>query len=230
MSVIETYKSIQNTPKTNCLDVRKYIPFVRRMANKFKYKIPAVLCLDDLAQVGIMALVNVYEKYDPSSGKSFENFASMRVKGAMIDLIRENTPLPKEKISLMRRAQRFIDDTVLTTGRKPRDNVIAEYLKISIEKYQALILEYESVFSVDIDEVALFDTRLFLPEHILDEEQTKKKLITALKSLSDREQKLIALYFMEDLTHAEIGVVLSITESRVSQLMKTALTKLRRMI
>jgi len=230
MSVIETYKNIQDSCQANDWDVRKYMSFVRRIANTFRHKIPSSLCLEDLVQVGMIALLDLYEKYDSNMGKTFENFASTRVKGAMIDLIRENTPLPKEKISLIRRAQRFIDDTLLKTGAKPRASLIAEYLDISIEKYQALILEYESIFSVNIDDVTLFDTGVFLPEHLLDEQQTRQKLVEALKLLSDREQKLVALYFMEELTHAEIGIVLSISESRVSQLMKATLAKLRQLL
>lgn len=229
MSAIEIYKNVQSAGKFE-FKVNNHVRFVKRIANSFKRKIPQSLCIDDLIQVGLIALVEISHKYDETTGKTFENFASSRVKGAMIDLIRENTPLSKEKMSLIKYATCFIDDYVINHGRKPKESIIAEHLQISIEKYQSLILEYESVFHVDITDVSVFDTGVLLPENLIDEEKTKRLLIESLKMLNDREQKLIALYFMEELTQSEIASVLSITESRVSQMMKATLVKLRKML
>lgn len=229
MSAIEVYKNVQSAGKFE-FKVNDHIHFVKRIANSFKHKMPQSLCVDDLIQVGLIALMDISHKFDESIGKTFENFASTRVKGAMIDLIRENTPLSKEKMCLIKQATCFIDDYLINNSRKPRESIIAAHLGISIEKYQSLILEYESVFHVDITDANIFDTGLLLPENLIDDEKTKKHLIASLKMLSDREQKVIALYFMEELTQSEIARVLSITESRVSQIMKTALVKLRKML
>jgi len=226
MSAITAYKQVERSGKF-IFKAENHLRFVKRIAYSFKNKLPGSICVDDLIQVGLITLLELSEKYDESHGLSFENFAARRVKGAMIDVIRKNSPISKEKMALIKSASHFIDEHVIEHGTKPKDSQIAAYLDLTIEKYQSLTLEYESVYHSDINDITVFDPDTFLPEMQMDRESIKKVLISALKQLNERDQKIISLYFNDDLTHAEIAYVLSITESRVSQIMKTILTKLR---
>jgi len=229
MSAIEAYKNVEKSGKFE-FKAENHLRFVKRIAYSFKDKVPRSLCVDDLIQVGLITLLELNEKYDHSLGVSFEHFASRRVKGAMIDLIRNNSPISKEKMALIKSANNYIDEYVISNGYRPKTSVVAKYLNITLEKYQSLSLEYESVYHTDINETTVFDPTAFLPEIQIDQETTKQLLIDALKNLNDREQKMVFLYFTEELTHAEIAYVLSVSESRVSQMMKTTLTKLRVML
>jgi RNA polymerase sigma factor for flagellar operon FliA len=226
MSAIEAYKKVQQAAKPD-FNIMNHVAFVKRIANSLKNKIPQSIAVDDLIQVGLISLIGLHEKYNPEEGHTFENFASMRVKGSMIDLIRENTPVSKEKAALIKKANNFIDDFLIKNGYKPRESEVAEFLHVGIEKYQAALLEYESIYSVDISDMSIPDINILSPESMLDDQESKIILIEAIKLLDDREQKLISLYFLEELTQSEIAEILSLTESRVCQLLKTTLVKLR---
>lgn len=226
MSGIDAYLSVQSSGKKQLKD-KTHLEFVKRIARSFKNKIPQSISIDDLNQVGLIALMDIYEKYDASQNKTLENFASKRIRGAMIDLIRENTPISKEKIAIIKKGQRFIDDYTVKYGFEPKERTVAEFLGLTLQKYQAISLEYQSVFIVNIDDVSIIGAEVLSAENLIDLDKTKSILISSLKMLSDREQQLISLYFIDELTQLEIANILSITESRVSQMLKNTLAKLR---
>lgn len=227
MNVISAYNKVQKNAK-DTFDPSLHIEFVTRIAKSLSKKIPQFLSVEDLIQVGLIELLDVHERYLPNENTSFEAYASFRIKGAMIDLIRENTPISKEKMALIRKIHRFIDEFYATNGFKPRDAFIAENLGISIEKYHDCILEYESVFSVNIDDVSLLDASILSHEHRISDDQLKKILIESIKMLNEKEQKIISLYYVDELTQSEIADIFSITESRVSQILSQTICKLRK--
>lgn len=227
MNCINAYNKVQKNAK-EAFDPSLHIEFVTRIAKSLAKKIPQFLSVEDLIQVGLIELLDVHEKYISNENTSFESYASFRIKGAMIDLIRENTPISKEKMGLIRKIHRFVDEFYSVNGFKPRDTFIAENLKISLEKYHDCILEYESVFSVNIDDVALLDTSILSHEHAISDDQLKKVLIESIKMLNEKEQKVISLYYVDELTQSEIADIFSITESRVSQILSQTICKLRK--
>lgn len=226
MSVKVAYNQVQKLRK-NEFDVSRHIDFVKRIANTFYNKIPVSLCIDDLIQVGLIALLEVSGKFDLQLSDSFEAFAHKRVKGAMIDLIRKNLPITKEKLLVIKKANYYIDQYRIENGVSPKNSDVAAYLGISLDSYHKIFFEYQSIFQCDFDKVSLFDDSIIPSELIIEQEETKRMLIDELKSLPDKNQKIVSLYYVEEFSYAEIAKIFSLSESRIAQIIKASLIELR---
>ena len=224
MGVVEPY-IIQNTPD-ELLDVERHIKFVMKIAERLGNYLPQSICFDDLVQEGMLALLEIYNNYNGATGVTVEAFATLRVRGAMIDLLRRSMPLSKEKIFLIRKSHRFIEGYQHSYEYRPKEYLVAEHLGVSLEKYRSLLVDYEGCISSNIDECNDIETT----DNYLDHLITKKILINSMRKLSERERNVITLYYIEELTLAEIGTRLTLSESRVSQINKLATNKLRRML
>lgn len=214
---------VNELDEANKLDVKQYLGFVLKIAERLSINLPHSICLEDLVQEGMLALLEIYSQYNKDNGVSLEAYASLRVRGAMIDLLRRSMPLSKEKIALVRKSQQFVEDYQHRFETKPKELLIAERLGITLDKYRSLLVEYESCVSSNIDD----NHHLELAEDYLENVITKKMLTNSFKKLSKRERKVIALYYVDELTLSEVGERLNISESRVSQINKSATNKLR---
>ncbi|WP_404376512.1 RNA polymerase sigma factor FliA [Vreelandella aquamarina] len=211
----------------------QYMPLVRRQALTLQVRLPASIELDDLIQAGMVGLLEALGRFDAAQGATFATFASQRIRGAMMDELRTRDWLPRS----VRRSARAVDDTVRRLeqqyGRPPEEGEIARELGMPLSEYQQLLndtnsgqlLPFEALIA-DGCEPAGDEAHSRPFEQLLDEQQ-RQTLIEAIEALPEREKLLMALYYQEEMNLKEVGAVLGVTESRVSQLHSQAVSRLR---
>ena len=218
--------------QTNLLD--EYLPLVRRQALSMQVRLPASVELDDLIQAGTVGLLEAVGRFDASQGASFATFASQRIRGAMLDELRSRDWLPRS----VRRNARMVDEAVRRLeqqlGRAAEENEIATELGMEPEEYRQLLSDTNSgnllPFEMLLEEGAepgVEDTSQDTPLQQFLAGEKRDQLVAGIEALPEREKLLMALYYQEELNLKEIGAVLGVTESRVSQLHSQAVSRLR---
>lgn len=211
----------------------QYMPLVRRHALALQVRLPASIELDDLIQAGMVGLLEALGRFDAAQGATFATFASQRIRGAMVDELRTRDWLPRS----VRRAARAVDEAVRRLeqqlGRPPEESEIAHELGMPLPDYQQLLNDTNSGHLLPFEELVLdgsehnsHEAGNALFEQLLDTQQ-RQALIEAIDALPEREKLLMALYYQEELNLKEVGAVLGVTESRVSQLHSQAISRLR---
>jgi RNA polymerase sigma factor FliA len=211
----------------------QYMPLVRRQALTLQVRLPASIELDDLIQAGMVGLLEALGRFDATQGATFATFASQRIRGAMMDELRTRDWLPRS----VRRSARAVDSAVRhleqQLGRAPEENEIAHYLEMPLGEYQQLLNDTNSGQLLPFEELVAeggepINNELGNSpfEQLLDGQQ-RQTLIDAIEALPEREKLLMALYYQEELNLKEVGAVLGVTESRVSQLHSQAVSRLR---
>lgn len=211
----------------------QYMPLVRRQALTLQVRLPASIELDDLIQAGMVGLLEALGRFDASQGATFATFASQRIRGAMMDELRTRDWLPRS----VRRSARAMDSAVRQLeqllGRAPEENEIAQHLEMPLSEYQQLLNDTNSGQLLPFEELVadggepVSNEQGNSPfEQLLDGQQ-RQTLVEAIEALPEREKLLMALYYQEELNLKEVGAVLGVTESRVSQLHSQAVSRLR---
>jgi RNA polymerase sigma factor for flagellar operon FliA len=218
--------------------IEKYGPLVRRVAAQMIAKLPANVELDDMVQAGMIGLVDALSRYQPDQGAQFETFAMQRIRGAMLDELREADWLPRS----VRRNQRTIETAIRKLEqrhkRPPTEAEVAEALEMPIEQYQHMLGEARGSQLVYLDEFSDQDAEDgFLerfridpgsdPSMMLRDDRFRGALIEAVEDLPERERMVMGMYYEQEMNLKEIGAVLGVTESRVSQLHSQAVARLR---
>jgi RNA polymerase sigma factor for flagellar operon FliA len=221
--------------------ITAYAPLVKYIAGRISMATPPNVEFEDLVSYGILGLIDAIEKYDPKMGSKFKTYATLRIKGAIYDELRLLDWVPRS----VRQKAKEIGEAYTTLekklGRPATDEEVAESLNISTEELNQMTLEVSgtSIVSLDdvkhigsdSDEVTVLDTVESQvvpgPEARLEREEMKQLLVEAINKLPQREREVIALYYYEELTLKEIGEVLGVTESRISQLHTKAIMRLR---
>ncbi len=217
--------------------VQRYIPLVKRVAHHLLLRLPASVMLDDLVQNGMLGLLDALDRYEDSYGAQFETYASQRIRGAMLDGLRENDWLPRNLRKEMRKVESAILGLEHQLGRSPSEGEIAERLEISLPQYQKTLQEARGHQLVYLEDFRGEDDSDYLEHHltdndvdpagILEDKKLRQQLASAIDELPERERLLMALYYEEELNLREIGAVLGVTESRVCQLHSQAVSRLR---
>jgi RNA polymerase sigma factor for flagellar operon FliA len=222
--------------------ILNYSPLVKYVAGRLSANLPQTVDTADLISYGVFGLIDAIEKFDLDRGIKFETYAIARIKGAIIDELRAMDWVPRS----VRSRAREIEGAYITLEnrlkRVPKDAEVAEELGISIEELQQSLskLSYTSVMSFeemwsssqDRDDHqdaigSIADQTAEDPVQVFENAEIKEILAGAIERLPDREKTVVALYYYEGLTLKEIGVVLGVTESRVSQLHTKAVLRLR---
>ncbi len=218
----------------------QYLPLVRRVAGRVILSLPRSVRLDDLMSAGVVGLLSSVDNFDPQLGIKFETFAVNRIRGAMMDSLRELVWVPRSVRHKARQLDRTIEELTHRQGRIPTPTEVAESLGLSLEDYRKLLYDASAAVLVSLDDalssehgdtVALSDltTDTATPtsqEQIEDREQ-RDIIVRCLKELPGQEKLVLALYYYEELTFKQIGEVLNLTESRVSQIHSKAVDVLR---
>ncbi|MGP5141695.1 RNA polymerase sigma factor FliA [Vreelandella alkaliphila] len=209
------------------------MPLVRRQALTLQVRLPASIELDDLIQAGMVGLLEALGRFDATQGATFATFASQRIRGAMMDELRTRDWLPRS----VRRSARAVDDAVRRLeqqlGRPPEEGEIARDLDMPLSEYQQLLNDTNSGQLLPFEELvaegaeSAKEEATNLPFDQLLDQQQRQSLIDAIDALPEREKLLMALYYQEELNLKEVGAVLGVTESRVSQLHSQAISRLR---
>jgi len=230
-------------PDTDARDrlVMEHVPLVKTLAQRLAQRLPSQVEMNDLISVGVLGLIDAATRYRPSTGVPFDAFARRRVNGAMLDALRELDWAPRS----LRRLRREMDAAIASLrhrfGREPREEEIADAMDLSVPAYEKALeqlrtLEVGSVRQLDAptpDGTPLIELCIDASEDAvtqLERKELKTHLAQAIEELPERERQILALYYQEELTLAEIGEVIGVCESRVSQLRSLAISRLRTLL
>jgi RNA polymerase sigma factor for flagellar operon FliA len=218
-----------------------YAPLVKYVAGRLGSSLPAHVDEGDLVSYGLLGLIGAIERYDPDRDIKFETYAIARIRGAIIDELRALDWVPRSVRSRARQIERAIGELEAKLGRAPTDEEIAAKVGVTVDELdnsltdisRSSIAALDELWSVsgDGDQVSLLDTleddNISQPAEVLDETETREALADAIARLPEREKLVVTLYYYEELTLREIGEVLGVTESRVSQLHTKAILRLK---
>lgn len=236
MSGVALYKATQ--PGAQDELINRHAALVKRIAYHLMTRLPASVQVDDLIQAGMIGLLEAARNYDAAQGASFETYASIRVRGAMLDEVRKADWAPRSvhrKARVVAKAMREIEQR---QGRDARDHEVAAALNMTLDEYHRTLQDASGyrVFSFDelgVDEEAEaaevegFSDHELNPFEGLQDQDFQRCLAEAIGGLPERERLVITLYYDEELNLREIGAVLGVSESRISQLHSQALVRLQ---
>ncbi len=220
--------------------VLEYAPLIKFIAQKIAVRLPANIELDDLISSGVIGLMDAIDKYDPTRDNKFKTYAEFRVRGAILDELRAQDWVPRS----IRDKAKLLDKTMVQLeveiGRVATEEEVCKALNMSMEEYYDLLNQVRPVSLLSIDESQTFSTvdkksilnilegtKLNNPFNQLNMKTIKQVVTSAIEELPERQRLVLSLYYYEDLNLKEIGKVLRVTESRVSQLHAQAVSRLR---
>ncbi len=217
--------------------VKKMAPLVKRIAYHFMAKLPASVSVDDLIQAGLIGLLDAAKNFDDTQGAQFETYAIQRIRGSILDELREADWLPRNVRKNLRRVEQAMSKLEQKFGRAPKEQEIAAELQVPIEQYQQMLYDargYQLLHYEDFQESEdsdFFD--VFLsdkqsnPIDILEDDSFRRMLVQAISALPEREKLVMGLYYEQEMNLKEIGDILGVSESRICQLHSQAVARLR---
>ena len=224
-------------PSSQDEQITKYAPLVKRIAYHMMARLPASVEVDDLIQVGLIGLMDAVGRFDGTQGAQFESYATQRIRGAMLDELREADWLPRHVRQKSRQIESAIHRLEQRNGKSPSEQEISAELGMPIDQYQSMLgdvkcsqLLYYEDFS-DEDSASFLDRYLADgssdPLAVLEDEGFRDSLVAAIHNLPERERSMMGMYYEQDMNLKEIGAVLGVSESRVCQLHSQAVARLR---
>jgi RNA polymerase sigma factor for flagellar operon FliA len=233
MSTVAMYTSVQTVGANE--RIMQHAPLVKRIAYHLSNRLPDSVQVDDLIQTGMLGLLEAIKHYDATQGASFETYAGIRIRGAMLDEIRRFDWTPRsvhKKARMVSDAIRAIENK---TGSEAKDVDIAEQLGIAMDEYQHILQDSISCRMFSVEELSQTgdhygDESKSMEDEPLDglsRDGFQRALADAIMRLPERERLVISLYYDDELTMREIGEVLNISEARVSQISTQAVLRLR---
>ena len=217
--------------------VQRFAPLVKRIAYHLMARLPSSVQVDDLIQNGMIGLLDAIDRFEAGMGAQFETYAAQRVRGAMLDGLRENDWLPRSLRREFRQIEKAIAQLEQEHGRPPTENELAKALGVSLADYQKMLQDARGHQLISFEDLSMEGDEDFLERHlvddsgdpsrILEDENIRKSLVKAIELLPEREKLMMALYYEQDLNLREIGEVMGVTESRVCQLHTQAVARLR---
>jgi RNA polymerase sigma factor for flagellar operon FliA len=217
--------------------VAQYAPLVKRIAHHLLGRLPNSVQLDDLIQSGMIGLLEAAQKYDASKGASFETYAGIRIRGSMLDEMRRGDWAPRSVHRNSRRVAAAIRAVELRKANEASDQEIAAELGVSLEEYFAMLADAAGRKLFSFDELPVDDNGDSMafaypesspgPYEHVQNSVFQARLVEAIKNLPEREQLVLSLYYDDELNLKEIGEVLGVSESRVSQIHTQATLRLR---
>ena len=243
MKEVERQKIWEKYTKNPTQEMREqiiieYAPLVKIVAGRLSMYLGGNVEYEDLVSYGVFGLIDAIDKFDTNKDVKFETYASLRIRGSILDQIRKMDWIPRT----VRQRQRKIDEAIKSlearTGKTPTDEMLAEELGVSGEELLSWQSQLKVTNVVSLNEFvesgnepvmdAKGNFRFAQPEEVIAETELKRMLKDAMQLLTEKEQKVILLYYYEDLTLKEISRVLEVSESRISQLHTKALQKMKK--
>jgi RNA polymerase sigma factor for flagellar operon FliA len=218
--------------------LKQYSPLVRRLAHQMIAKLPANVEIDDLIQVGMIGLTDALSRFDAAQGVQFETFATQRIRGAMLDELRGSDWMSRGSRKHQRDIEAAVHRLEQKLGRAPQESEIAREMGLTLAGYQELLGKVRGTQLVYLEDMSGDDGDSdYLDRHVADEESNplaqlqdhrmREALVAAIKTLPEREQLVMSMYYEQDMNLKEIAAVLKVTESRVCQLHSQTIARLR---
>jgi len=218
--------------------LKQYSPLVRRLAHQMITKLPANVQVDDLIQVGMIGLTDALGRFDAAQGVQFETFATQRIRGAMLDELRGSDWMSRGSRKQQRSIEAAVHRLEQKLGRAPQESEIAAEMGVSLAEYQELLGKVRGTQLVYLEDMSGDEgDNDYLDRHAGDEaanplaqlqdHRMREALIAAIKTLPEREQYVMSMYYEHDMNLKEIAAVLKVTESRVCQLHSQSIARLR---
>ena len=236
---LKDYRSTVD-PKVKDEIIIEYAPLIKYIAQKIASRLPSNIELDDLISCGVIGLMDAIEKFDPSRDNKFKTYAEFRIRGSILDELRAQDWVPRsvrEKAKLVEKTFAKLEGEL---GRTATDEEMCKELNMSMEEYFDLVNKAKSVSLLNIDDSATFsrgDKKLMMgllenrrssnPFAAVNFKRAQERIKEGIKTLPEKQRLVLSLYYFEDLNLKEIGQVLDVTESRVSQLHTQAIIRLR---
>lgn len=222
-----------NTIEKNKL-ILANMPLVKRIALNLIVRLPVSIQVDDLIQAGVLGLIESAEKFDDTKGASFETYAGIRIRGAMLDELRKGDWVPRSVHRNTRKIQEVVQDLEKKHGSTVRANQVAKAMGISIQNYHKMrddiscskIYELEETGTLEENTLPVFVSTHSVPHEQAQFDDLKQKLQENINSLSEKEARVINLYYDEQCNLKEIGKIIGVSESRVSQIHAQATKRL----
>jgi len=242
MTSVTGASALNKTERKNAIEdadlsevVERYAPLVKRIAHHLLLRMPASVQIDDLVQSGMIGLLEAARKYDVSKGASFETYAGIRIRGSMLDEVRKGDWAPRSVHRKSRKVAEAIKAIEARTGHDAKDKEIAKEMDIDLNAYYAILQDasgsrlfsFDDIMEGDDSAIELAAGELPGPCDGLQRDSFKSHLSRAIDSLPEREKLVLALYYDEELNLKEIGEVIGVSESRVSQIHSQAAMRLR---
>ena len=216
-----------------------YLPLVKAAALRLKQSLPQAVQVDDLESAGVRGLIQSVEGYDPDRGIRFESYAGLRIRGAMLDGLRELDWLPRSLRGKVKSLEKAMGSCEAKLGNIPEDEDVAKEMGLSLDQYRELLEEVGSIQIVSLDtEPAQADGEGSFHDIIPDADyedplvkiervEQRQQVMEWLQELPEQMRRVMVLYYYEELTLKEIGQVLNLSESRVCQIHSAAIHSLR---
>ncbi|MFV0449035.1 MAG: RNA polymerase sigma factor FliA [Vibrio sp.] len=217
------------------LFLEQYSVLVKRIAHHLIGRLPPNVLIDDLIQAGMIGLLEAQKNYDGSKGASFETYAGIRIRGAMLDDIRRGDWVPRSVHRHNREISQAISELEGILNRDPTDAEVAKHLNMPLDQYHTVLSDINCSRIVGIEDLGVSDDAISpldddednSPFKDVADESFRKALIESIKSLPEREALVLSLYYDEELNLKEIGEVIGVSESRVSQILSQSMQRLR---
>jgi len=221
--------------------VLQYTDLVRKIVLRFKGSYNNFGQIDDMINQGMIALIDAVEKFDPYMGNKFETFASLKIKGAVVDYIRKQDWIPRNQRNLARELDEVYTELYAATGYPPSNAEMAERMGITVvqlekimqQRHNSILLSYEEAINEQMMVASLLRNdgkEEGLPEAEVLHSELKEKLVGAIEQLNEKEKLVVSLYYYENLKLKEIAEIMGITESRVSQIHSASMIKMKHML
>ncbi len=235
---VEPKKVIQRDQKNEL--IKEYAPLIKFIAQKIAVRLPPNIHIDDLISAGSIGLMDAIDKWDPTRDNKFKTYAEFRIRGAILDELRSQDWVPRSVRDKSKALDRTIAALESDLGRSPTDEEISDKLNMPIDEFHGLINQVRPVSLLSIDDQPTFSdsdkksianllegAKSNSPFNQLNVKVVKDVVAKAIEELPERQRLVLSLYYFEDLNLKEIGQVLRVTESRVSQLHAQAVVRLR---
>lgn len=226
------YAQVQQISDNNL--IVEHVSLVKRIAFHLIHRLPANIQIDDLIQAGMLGLLEASNNFKIGHGASFETFAGIRIRGAMLDEIRRLDWTPRSVHRKSREVAEAIKAIENKTGEDAKDSEVAQYLGLELSEYHKILVDATSAKIFSIDTMDDDDTAVFKLEHssptpleTLSQQSFQSNLAEVINNLPEREQLVMSLYYDDELNLREIGHVLDISESRVCQIHGQALLRIK---
>lgn len=220
--------------------IMDYAPLIRFVAQRIAARLPSNIDIDDLISAGVIGLMDAIEKYDPSRDNKFKTYAEFRIRGAILDELRSQDWVPRSVRDKAKKIERAYAELEQKLGRSVSDTEISESMGLGLDDYYDMVSKVKAVTLLSVDELTtphqndrksllecLENTNAKSPFKHLKSKAIRDVLMKNIDDLPEKQKLVLSLYYYEDLNLKEIGRILEVTESRVSQLHTQAVERLR---